>query len=426
MRFFFPDSQDLVDPSYDFVDETRDFLRIRHQDDLYAHEIFEFPPYDGLLVSKAIVDGKGGAGGRYTVAQRHRLMRRGSREFFRLGPCRLLLMADCGAFSYVNEEAPPFTVTEILDFYGTIGCDFGISVDHVILAYQPDWDTLFGVGEGAPSDARRRQELTLELARAFLQGHAEGGYSFEPMGVAQGWSPASYRRAVESLQAMGFQYIALGGLVPLKTPEILAVLEAVSEVRRPEVRLHLLGVTRPQNIPAFSAHGVASFDSTSPLRQAFKDGKDNYYTSDRTFTAVRVPQVDGNPKLQRDIQAGRIAQDRARLLERRCMESLREYELDLCSVDRVLECLAEYEHLIDPKRDHSFAYRDVLTARPWRDCSCAVCRGLGYQVILFRGAERNRRRGFHNLWVTYQRLRGTLAQLPQPIDTVSVAPGPLS
>src|SRR4029450_1438148 len=112
MRFFFPDSQDLVDPSFNFEDETRDALRTRHQDDLYAHEVFDVPPYDGLLVSKAIVDGRGGTGGRYTLAQRQRLLRRGGREFFRLGPRALLLMADCGAFSYVSEETPPFTVTE--------------------------------------------------------------------------------------------------------------------------------------------------------------------------------------------------------------------------------------------------------------------------------------------------------------------------
>ena len=57
VRFFFPDSQDLVDPSFDFETEQRSEHRVRHRDDLYAHEFFAEPPLDGLLVSKAIIDG---------------------------------------------------------------------------------------------------------------------------------------------------------------------------------------------------------------------------------------------------------------------------------------------------------------------------------------------------------------------------------
>jgi hypothetical protein len=34
-----------------------------------------------------------------------------------------------------------------------------------------------------------------------------------------------------------------------------------------------------------------------------------------------------------------------------------------------------------------------------------VCEQLKYHIILFRGAERNRRRGFHNIWTLYCQLR---------------------
>ena len=40
MKFFFPDSQDLVDPSFDFRTERRSDDRLRHRDDLYVHEVF--------------------------------------------------------------------------------------------------------------------------------------------------------------------------------------------------------------------------------------------------------------------------------------------------------------------------------------------------------------------------------------------------
>ena len=40
MKFFFPDSQDQVDPSFNFETEERSELRLRHRDDHYAHEEF--------------------------------------------------------------------------------------------------------------------------------------------------------------------------------------------------------------------------------------------------------------------------------------------------------------------------------------------------------------------------------------------------
>ena len=110
MKFFFPDSQDLVDPSFDFRTEKRSETRVRQRDDQYPHEVFSAPPYDGMLVSKAIVEGTGAeAGSRYTLAQRHRLLREGVRSFFRLGSIAIETMGDCGAFSYVREKVPPFT-----------------------------------------------------------------------------------------------------------------------------------------------------------------------------------------------------------------------------------------------------------------------------------------------------------------------------
>ena len=49
MKFFFPDSQDQVDPSFDFETEERSELRLRHRDDHYAHEEFENTPFDGTV-----------------------------------------------------------------------------------------------------------------------------------------------------------------------------------------------------------------------------------------------------------------------------------------------------------------------------------------------------------------------------------------
>ena len=89
MKYFLPDASDLVDPTFDFTKETRSPTRVRQRDDLYVHEVFESPPINGYLVSKAIVDGSGGGAGRYTLAQRQRLYREGVRRFLRQQSQRL-------------------------------------------------------------------------------------------------------------------------------------------------------------------------------------------------------------------------------------------------------------------------------------------------------------------------------------------------
>lgn len=416
MKYYLPDSQDHVDPSFDFETEKRDVLRRRQRDDLYAHELLHARSYDGLLVSKGIVDGFGETGSRYTLAHRHRLLRSGARAFFRLDECPwgdIPVMGDCGAFTYVREERPPYTVDAVVEFYLECGFNQGISVDHVIFQFDPSWEE----NETTPVEVRARQQITLELADEFLRRCRSERVPFESIGVAQGWGPLSYAHAVEALQKTGYDYIALGGMVPLKTPDILRCLEAISAVRKPSTRLHLLGISRTEHLKDFARLGVFSIDSTSPLRQAFKDDKDNYYTMDRTYPAIRIPQVEGNAKLHNLISSGKVSQEKARALEGACLEAMRRFAQDATSVDAVVERLSEYERLCNPPlpdepgkkkrkpKDYAAVYREVLEARPWRSCPCDVCRELGHHVILFRGAERNRRRGFHNINVFYRRLQ---------------------
>jgi hypothetical protein len=404
MRFFFPDSQDQVDPGFDFVTEERDPFRVRQRDDLYAHEVLSPPPFDGLLVSKSIVDGAASSStGKYTSAQRHRLYREGAREFFRLGRegSALEIIGDCGAFSYIKDEVPPYTVDEVIDFYEGCGFDYGISVDHIIFQYEPQ----VARADTKAAEWVRRQELTLALAGEFWSKCTSRDVGFVPIGVAQGWSPDSYAYGVTALQRIGYTRIALGGMVPLKTPEILDCLRVIDTVRSPNTQLHLLGVSRCNDIPSFATYGVTSFDSTSPFRQAFKDDRDNYYTPGRTYMAVRVPQVDGNNKLRARIGSGEISQGQAISLERAALTLIRDYARDGADIEDVLEALRAYSSVWDGRRDRTPSYREVLEDRPWLSCSCVICRKVGVEVVLFRGAERNKRRGFHNLYVFDQQLR---------------------
>ena len=397
MKFFFPDSQDQVDPSFDFVTEERSSARMRHRDDEYAHEVFKRAPFDGVLVSKAVLDS-----GRYSLAQKHRMLRSGVRDFFRITDPALQTMGDCGAFAYVREDTPPFSVAEVVEFYQTMGFDYGMSVDHIILGYEAT-DT------DIPVDWIARQALTLKLAEDFLARHSAMGAKFTPIGVAQGWSPKSYAHSVTKLQELGYKYVALGGMVGLKTADILKCLREIKPVLATGISMHLLGITRIESVLEFGDYGVTSIDSTSPLRQAFKDMRDNYYADERTYTAIRVPQVEANPQLVRLIKSGKVDQREARRLEVACLKVVNAFDKKMASVGETVSLLVEYERLYEDRRTFEDIYRETLEERPWDRCSCEVCQALGIHVMIFRGAERNRRRGFHNLFVFYNKLQGKKA-----------------
>jgi hypothetical protein len=397
MRFYFPDSQDQIDPSFRFDTEERSPYRVRQRDDRYAHEYLDEPPYRGLLISKAMVDGVTGGAGRYSSQQRQRLYREGVREFFRLpeDPESMKTLGDCGSFSWVRETEAPVSIDEVIDFYEDCRLDAGVSLDHIIFGFESP-------GRRAPTpeqkqDWERRKTLTLELADAFIDRHRARRCEFTPVGVAQGWNPESYADSVVRLQEMGYRRISIGGMIVQSTDEILSVLRAIEPTLGSDTHLHLLGITRVAHLAEFRRLGVTSFDSTSPFRQAFMDARDNYHDGDRTWVALRVPPLDG-ARMRRWIALGRVDHDRARRLERAALETLVRFDRDEADVEEVVAALVAYESVHDPGRpSREDKYRDVLEARPWLSCGCRVCRDAGIQVMIFRGSERNKRRGFHNL-----------------------------
>lgn len=408
MKFYFPDSQDMVSPTYDFLRDEYSPLRVRQRDDLYAHEVLVESPYDGILVSKAIVDGSISGSGKYSEPQRARLYRLGVRKYFRLPDC-VETLGDNGAFNYIQEKVPPVTVEETLDFYEGCGFDAGISVDHIIFGYEPQSGM-----ETPHREWAERRLLTLRLAEDFFDAAARRSARLISVGAAQGWSPASYADSVKQLQTIGYNRIALGGMVPLKTPQIIECLTAIDQVRKPATQLHLLGITRVDSMADFAGFGVTSFDSTSALRQAFMDDRNNFHTVDGDFSAIRVPQVEGNSHLKRNILAGVVSQRDAVATERECLRRLRSFDTGTTPIKDVLDVLGEYETITRSKKSYLAAYQRTLEATPWKNCDCRLCERHGIEIAIFRGTERNKRRGFHNMSV----LAKKMSQLPGPVETM--------
>ncbi|MDQ8206855.1 tRNA-guanine transglycosylase DpdA [Coraliomargarita sp. SDUM461003] len=410
IQFYFPDSVDVINPGYCFDEEEHDRKRKRIVSEAYPHEVYEQPPYDGMLISKAVVKT------RYSMAQRQRLMRQGIRKFLRLDtPERehIKVIGDCGAFTYRNDPEPPYSVDEVIDFYDDLGFDLGISLDHVILGFEDEDESEYKIYPDSKkleelAEFKRRQDTTLRLAKEFLESCISRKVKFKPLGVAQGWSPSSYADAVEKLQEIGYDYIALGGMVPLKTDEIESCLRKIEKIRKKDTKFHLLGISRIDELREFEKFGVVSADSTAPLLQAFKSDRDNFQLNGDSFIALRVQQVGENNKVKKLVLSGAISQDEARKLELDCMRLLKGFDQGTASVEEVTEALCQLEALITqkPKIKNRPLYVRTLKEKPWRNCDCPICKELGIHVVIFRGAERNRRRGFHNLYNYYSILKG--------------------
>ena len=410
MKFIFADSLDYVDPGYDFLNDRNAPGRKPYWDDAYPHEILGYAPYHGMLVSRGIV-GDGPVKGKYTDAQAMRFRRVGARAFLRLDTpefADLALFGDCGAFTYVKDDAPPYTPADTMEFYADCGFTHGCSVDHIIFDFD---ETVSGMDGGNP-EAIRRFDITLENAAVFLEEARQVG-RFTPMGVIQGWSPGSMAEAARRLVAMGYDYLAVGGMVPLKSDQIKRCLVAIRDAVPASTRLHILGFAKANDIPEFAPFNVTSIDTTSPLLRAFKDDKQNYWLGDGPgltyYTAIRIPQAIENPRLQTHVRQGDFKAEELTRLETNALRALRAYDHDDQGLEGVLEAVLEYNAILatgqayEKVRDHPTIeklrgrYRTTLADKPWHRCNCRICRDVGIEVMIFRASNRNKRRGIHNL-----------------------------
>lgn len=427
MKFLYSDTQDYVDPGYDFVNDRNATGRERYWDDRYAHEIMDPAPYDGLLVAMSAVRQANGVAAskvRYSTKEEQRLLRDGVRAFLRYRGPRFkdtIVMGDCGAFAYVNHPEPAYSPEEVVEFYTECEFTHGVSPDHVIF----DCDLENPKSRDVSDEVRDRYEVTLSNAEKFLSLCRAEGMPFEPIGAVQGWSPESMANAGHKLEAMGYRYIAIGGLVPLKPQAIKQVLTDLRTRIRPDTRVHLLGFAKAESIGEFTKYGITSFDSTSPLIRAFKDQKANYYLENSSggldyFTAIRIPQALENPRLMQGVKRGIFSAEDLVAKEAKALSAVRSFDRGECAVAETTEAVMSYHRFLvvgeiddEMKREKilSLTRQSVvrtLSEAPWKKCRCSICQTVGIEVIIFRGSNRNKRRGFHNLGVYHSHLKRIL------------------
>ena len=93
----------------------------------------------------------------------------------------------------------------------------------------------------------------------------------------------------------------------------------------------------------------------------------------------------------------------------------------LTRYDRMWMLLEKYADEMDDN-DLLESYRRTLSDRPWEQCNCPICEDHGIEVCIFRGNDRNRRRGFHNTDRFYNEFADALPK----IFVVTKATAPLS
>ncbi len=408
LKYFLPDWEDRLDPDFDFFKDqySENHKKSPYEHDIYAHQLFQEPPYDGILISLAIFEKKlslNHDGKEYLIRRRNNI-----KNYLKIPKnSHLEVMGDCGAFGYVKEKEPPkpfYTVKNVANIYQSLGFDYGVSVDHLAVDYIFVKNPKTGRKKKkvlSQKEKDRRIKITLDNAAKFLDLHEKKSYSYIPIGVAQGYDLHTYERSFKSLVNMGYDYIALGGLVQYSTDFILKILETIRPYSK-NVNLHLFGVLRKDSLDNFQNLGVTSFDSASFFRKAWLRSGQNYLSTDGNwYSSIRIPQST-NPRLIKNADLNGFSKREIEKMENKALNALFKYEKNKKNVDKVLESIMDYDELLlrnTNDGDNLYSkYKRTLLEAPWERCKCPICKSIGINVIIFRGTNRNKRRGFHNLW----------------------------
>jgi hypothetical protein len=408
LLYFLPDWDDFLDVDFDFKRDQFSTERRAGRNELHMIQLLQPTRIcDGVLVSLAQNLGTKGLLRHVPLSDPHLMRPRSVKEHFGLAEDQWAF-GDCGAFSYVNEDEPAISVEQAVAVYELYEFDLGASVDHIPLREI--------VVDGKKKqltrkERERRVKLTRDNAEAFINLWRKRSCSFIPIGVIQGIDPQDYGKQISRYLEMGYQHIALGGLVPRSDDEISNVVSAVDSALRSEKSrpwIHLLGVFRPKIQSKFREAGINSFDSATYFRKAWLRSDQNYLGVDgKWYGAIRVPPSHDARTMERLKESGRRKSTIERK-EQQALEALRSFAKDHISEDDCLDAVLAYDKLLN-RGDISgkylrAQYRNTLHNQPWKKCKCAVCREIGIDVVIFRGCNRNKRRGAHNTCRLYELL----------------------
>lgn len=407
-RYFLPDWDDLLDSEFDFQRDSFSGTTREERDDKHCCVLMHPEQMcDGVLVSLAQRGTSKGPLRRLEGTEAGSLSPLPLRQQFGLSPDQYLF-GDCGAFSYVNEDDPTISVEQAVALYEVYGFDFGASVDHIpVRKINKNGKKTFL----SNNERQERVKITRENAASFIEATKERKAQFNPVGTIQALNPEEYAQYVQEYYDLGYRHLAVGGLVPLSDEAIELIARAVVAAAR-ELKerpwIHLFGVFRPKLQKVFRELKIDSFDSATYFRKAWLRSDQNYLsTNGKWYAALRVPMTRDGRTRQRLIAANADMVQLERE-ERKVLSLLCRYDRDEVSISEVLDAVLGYDcHLERSSEIQSMRkkYKETLEDRPWRECDCPFCKETGIHILIFRGANRNKRRGAHNTLMLYKRIQ---------------------
>lgn len=408
ITYFLPDWEDHLDPSYDFVNDTFSSENPSSRGDLHCCKLMQPDRMcDGILVSLAQSFKRVGPWRPKGELKEELLSPIPLRRNYGLTADQWLF-GDCGAFSYANYDQPPLSVEQAVSLYGIHGFDYGTSVDHIPLAKLVLANG--SIRELTQAEREERVSITTRNAEDFYSLALSRSAPFIPVGAIQALSPEDYASKVHHYCEVGYKHIAIGGLVPLKDSQLIQVVRAVSQaavIQRVRPWIHLFGVYRPKLQAEFRSLGIDSFDSASYFRKSWLRSSQNYLGVDgKWYSALRVPMMSDG-RTRKKLESSGIDTIELQKEERHVLSLLAEFDNGSVSEASMLDALLSYDAHLQRSSDLASLrdrYAEVLSFKPWRMCNCSFCKSLGIHVMVFRGYNRNKRRGSHNTLMLYKSL----------------------
>lgn len=169
----------------------------------------------------------------------------------------------------------------------------------------PSYHSLFGEYEamgadyGIIMDVLKDKDATLRAAQEAISTYREGSWSFKLIGVAQGNTVEEYLDCYRALKAIGYDYIAVGGMLKRKEKSAryvhvrneLLLQEILSEIRKidPSGWLFALGCYSPQRHSFLLEHGIYGADYKGWIfqYQTVSPGRGDKESQVRRFQEVR-------------------------------------------------------------------------------------------------------------------------------------------
>ena len=404
VKYFLPDWDDLLDPDFDFEQDTFSGTTRRERRDKHCCVLMRPKRMcDGVLVSLAQHGTSKGPLRRLEGKEAGALAPLPMRSHFGLKRDQWLF-GDCGAFSYVNEDHPTISVDQAVAMYDLHGFDFGASVDHIPVGEI----TENGQRKTLSLKSRRaRVKITRMNAALFISAAKERKVQFNPVGTIQALSPEEYAESVHHYYELGYRHLAIGGLVPQNDKEIVSIVSAVTaaaDCLKERPWIHLFGIFRPKLQDVFRDRKIDSFDSATYFRKAWLRSDQNYLgTNGKWYAALRVPMTSDG-RTRKRLEESNVDIKQLEREEREVLQLLCLYEKDKAKINEVLEAVLHYDrHLTrsDELKSMRTAYRRTLLDRPWKQCDCPFCQDIGIHALIFRGSNRNKRRGAHNTLMLY-------------------------